>query len=488
MSKWTPTEVRIKKNNIKCLKNSPYPGIYKKYRGLYCSNLSIALKGTLKNVTDKNGIGIWIARVDRFKETILIKEALKGNGEVDFNFVYENENYFDELIVGLIFINGRKKASFTFSNFSIDIVKRPPPDVFVITLRDSGNTAWHHCRALRTIGLRTAMLKGGYHHLKFGGGFVDQPQIYPKMWKYMKEPNCFYPPKKDLIMKFLNISKFVIWYANSCIVPVLNNKERMKNSAHMCNGGFYRRQPSVIAKRFKYSPHTIALTLDLVLAPRIKQTKYIGQPFDDKEIFPSYSFSHPKVLTIGHFPSDPKKKGTDVFLQALDIMNKDPKFRKKFRYIGKTTLDIKQVTFKKQIKRYQQCDIYFEQLVPFLTYPKAKPGEQKTVRVGTWGASAIEAAAAGCIVLTSQFFNDQQNKEYPPHPFYVCNSLKQIIRNLRAVLSLSREEIQEKKKESRRWVESCLSYKPTAKRWWNQVLCPHFPDDRQKEIEEKIAR
>jgi len=85
-------------------------------------------------------------------------------------------------------------------------------------------------------------------------------------------------------------------------------------------------------------------------------------------------------------------------------------------------------------------------------------------KYGEWGMTTLEAAALGKIVVTNFLSIDRYKIEYGECPLFVCNTLEQLEKNILYLSKMNKEEILEKKKETRAWVEKFHSYKAVGER------------------------
>ena len=93
---------------------------------------------------------------------------------------------------------------------------------------------------------------------------------------------------------------------------------------------------------------------------------------------------------------------------------------------------------------------------------------------GEWGNTCIEAAALGCIVITNSLSQNIYKKEYGDCPLYIANNQNEIENCLIEISKLSKDEIIEKKKQFRKWVEDKHSFKATGKRLMDKIYSKYF--------------
>ena len=90
--------------------------------------------------------------------------------------------------------------------------------------------------------------------------------------------------------------------------------------------------------------------------------------------------------------------------------------------------------------------------------------EQKGLRYGEWGMTALEAASLGKIVVTNFLSIDRYKKEYGECPLVICNTEGEFERRLHELSEMNKDDILKLKKETRKWVEEKHSLKAVGKR------------------------
>ncbi len=149
-------------------------------------------------------------------------------------------------------------------------------------------------------------------------------------------------------------------------------------------------------------------------------------------------------VKIYHLPSNPKVKGTGIVLKIMKKLNGKFEFRYK----------LEQCDYDQQLEMMQECDIYIELFAPF---QYGKP-------YGSWGITALEAAAMGKIVFTNHTSREVYRKAYGIYPHLEAHDmeysfesrLKEIINNPKCIPELQ--------KNTRKWVVDYHSYKSTGMR------------------------
>lgn len=148
-------------------------------------------------------------------------------------------------------------------------------------------------------------------------------------------------------------------------------------------------------------------------------------------------------LTFAHYPSNPDVKGSQII---IDIFSKFENIN--FNY------SLERVPHAEQLKRMDECDVYIEMLNM----------EQNGKPYGSFGVTAMEAAALGKIVITNCAFPDVYHSEYLASPFYFVSNKTEILARATEIFFKSDIQIRNNKLNSMAAIESCHSYKATGER------------------------
>jgi len=324
-------------------------------------------------------------------------------------------------------------------------------DVLMVTYKDLANTGWRFSKCLELLGLNVKIFKGISHF-----DYTEQA-ILCNMYR-IKSP--LYPPLsfkseelKDLaseskIIHFiagtyvdtgidLSKKKLVIQYGGR---PYINTNTRKK-----CNSFFNKIVDATI------------MQYPALLGYGAKNEHLIYYPVDTEFLQPEYN-NNEKVI-IGHFPSNPKTKGTKEILEIIKEIENDKKYNKLFQYIGTRDINKKIEPWLEHLKKFKKCDVIIETLKPSF----------KGIKFGEWGNTALEAAALGKIVITNSLYNDIYKKEYGNNALNIANNKKQLKDQIIKIIQYNRDKIIEEKKKSRRWAEKKHGFIPTSERLWNKV-------------------
>lgn len=290
-----------------------------------------------------------------------------------------------------------------------------------ISWTDYANFAYDNCMALRSIGIDC-------------DSFVVR-----------KHPFYYRSSKKIGISQIRNISSkydiVQIFFSNEAIASRINRSKRM--IVHHA-GSDYRMNPDQKNRYFNHIVTDSVIALGEFHGLGAKNEFYVVGAVNCKKYKPK--FKTRGKIRLGHFPSNPAVKGTNEILKIVNSLKKQYDFD--FEY------STKRVSYREQIERMKQCDIYIELFKPILNN---KP-------YGSWGITALEAAAMGKIVISNHTTKDFYTKQYGDCAIQEANTLGELRLKLEIFLGLSTKEIRVMQQYTRNWVESKHDYKPTATR------------------------
>jgi len=204
-------------------------------------------------------------------------------------------------------------------------------------------------------------------------------------------------------------------------------------------GGHYRDNPAKVNAVFNpIVERTLIQTGDL-LGRGAKNEKWVLPAVDIEAIKPDYSFNEGEKIIVGHYPSSADTKGSNIVNKAISELKHNRDVASRFIY----RFSIERVTWKEQMERVNECDIYIEQM-----------------RLGEWGVSALEAAALGKLVITNFNSYNRYVREYNNNPeLIVANNINELRSVLKEFLKFNNSELLSCKKNTRLWVENHHSYK-----------------------------
>ncbi len=247
---------------------------------------------------------------------------------------------------------------------------------------------------------------------------------------------------------------------------------------HKCNahhvvfhgGTTYRRAPENMAQAFnKLVDFTIVQTGDL-LGLGAKNEIWLLPPVDTELIRVKLGIPK-KILSIAHYPRDPKDKGSGTFTMIAGRLRKNNDLRGRFIY----DYSAKQMPWIENMERMGKCDIYLES---FLRTHCGLPHL-------SWGVTALEAAALGKIVVTNFKDIERYEREYGPCALQVANTRKQLLNRLTELCLMSRDELELLQVQSRQWVEKYHSFQAVGERLKAAIekYCWNKGESNQEQVE-----
>lgn len=339
-------------------------------------------------------------------------------------------------------------------------VSTGPIDILILTEHDWANTGYRFHKCLKLLGLHVEIYKGNTHTY----GYPEQAPILDCLARQLSKNDSRLPvvchTKDPRLVDLITRAKIVDFHASSFFtIPGYEMTYKKKKMVVTHGGQSYRKMPVQNNKIFnEYCQRTIVQCPDLLnLGANNESLCYY--PVDTDYIQPNYDFGDTNMLIIGHFPSSPGVKGSDVIHAAvLDSMMAAPG---KLKYIGVEPPFAKKsyVPWIKQLAKYHECDIYIETCK--LVLHEGVYGE--------WGNTCLEAAASGCIVITNSLTSAVYQREYGSCPLLIANSRTDIFNHLKHLASLSRDDLLSLKIKFRQWAEEKHSFLATGLRLWHQV-------------------
>jgi len=285
--------------------------------------------------------------------------------------------------------------------------------VALLTTNDWGNWGYELSESLKSINIDATMYIKKVH-----------PLGYPKHGVLVKDNISLNSMVKDAD---------IIHFLHSRYIPEIDLRSKKVFVSH--TGSNYRQDPEKLNKIF--NPIVEACELPgSFLRLGAKNPYWIGGAVNLSNLTPKYDTNN--KLVVGHFQSG--EKGTSRIMSVTD----------KFKSRLDVRIPNEKLPWIENMDRVKDCDIYIEKLI----------GESN-------GTSALEAAALGDIVITKYIHKEQYEKHIGKLGIHIANSEKELENKLEWLLTLSKEEIIELKKESRKWIIDCHSYESVGKRYLN---------------------
>lgn len=237
------------------------------------------------------------------------------------------------------------------------------------------------------------------------------------------------------MQRYAKMAEIIIFMHSQTPISITEFKNKRCFVFH--GGTAYRKNPKGVNKIFNPIVEKSLIQTRELYNKGAKNEVWLLPPVNLDIIKPEYRRFSDKLI-IGHYPSKVKTKNSRIFNEVISKLKKDKSLTNKFEYRFGTKL----IPWTEHLKRVSKCDIYLEQ-IEF---------------IGEWSISAIEAAALGCVVVTSFKSVELYRKEFGECAIQVANNRNQLEQVLRRLILTSDKEIQRLKYESRKWVEQFHSY------------------------------
>ena len=289
-------------------------------------------------------------------------------------------------------------------------------NVLLVAVHDWAAIGEQYARCLRSIGVNATMLVQNKHKFNYphqGTLFRNIKQLMP----YVKKANIIH------LMHGQNP------------IPVSDLKGKKIVISHTGSG--YRVKHKELNEILNPIADLTIVSGDL-FGKGAKNEHWFEAGIVDVEVLkPVYERTNDKII-IGHFPSNPSKKGSKQIAKTM----KNVKGNFEFRY------DPKKVSWEDQIKRISECDIYIEVFDGSCGY----------------GMTALEAASLGKILFSPYIFADKYRETHGNFAPIVFKGSEELVSKLEKVISLSDDELLRLKKRMRAWVEKHHSYKAVGEK------------------------
>lgn len=224
----------------------------------------------------------------------------------------------------------------------------------------------------------------------------------------------------DLVLTHNNGAKLYVWHT----------------------GTRYRQEPDRFNAMFNPHVEKSFIALGEFSGLGAKNEEYIVGAIDTDKIKPSQPVN--ERVQVYHLPSNPKVKGTDKILDMVQDVEIDFDF----------VYDVSRKPYSEQLRLMQLCDIYIELFAPT---QDGKP-------YGSWGITALEAAAMGKVVFTQQFSVEVYQRAYGRMPQLVLCHTEEAFKKQLAHFASQPKLIKAAQESTRKWVVENHSYLATGKK------------------------
>lgn len=307
--------------------------------------------------------------------------------------------------------------------FKTEIKIREKLSVLSISTNDWANYSYDNSRALLAAGVNVVGLKNFNHSF----GYEGQHPVVTR--EQMREEVS---SGKYNVLQIFNSDVTMLEFARGFSGKVVVYH----------TGSGYRMKYKTLNPQFNPVVHQSIIALGEFAGLGAKNEVYVSVAVDTDKI--KAKIEEPlKRYTFLHCPSNPDVKGTNNILK----MTKDIRGLS-FRH------DTKILPHQKSIERMKQCDIYIELFKP-------KLGNDK---YGSFGTTAVEAAALGKVVVTQNLSAHVYEKYYGECPLFLAVDEQDFVKKIQQLLRMKPEELLTLQQQHRNWAVEKHSYEATGQR------------------------
>lgn len=292
---------------------------------------------------------------------------------------------------------------------------------------DWANFSHDNANALRSVGLNCMDVKFNKHEF----GYDTESAIASKatMLSLIMEHDVVQIMHSDLLMLDLCREfkgKLIVWHT----------------------GTAYRKNSDKLNAAFNPRVSLSICALGELMGKGAKNEVYMVGAIDVKKLQPGYV--NRDVCKIAHYPSNETIKGSDeIFIAASEIYHKTDGA---FDFV----MSVEKVPYPEQLRRMDNCDVYIELFAPL----------QDGYGYGSWGITALEAAAMGKIVITCHTTVDVYEKSYKNRtPFFIANTKEELREQIERVAKMGAFDLKTMQSATRSWVARNHSYIATGNKW-----------------------
>ena len=237
---------------------------------------------------------------------------------------------------------------------------------------------------------------------------------------------------REHLQAFVESSDVIIWMHSQYIdLTGINSAGKKFGVFH--GGTKYRRSAKNVNKLFNpKTDFTLTQSTEGTMLNRgAKNETWVFPPVDTAMLQPTYDIG--EKLIIGHFPSQPKAKGSTQIRGVINRL-KDSPLKDSFTYMYGGSL----IPWRRNLINIAYCDIYID-----------------SITHAGWGLTVLEAAALGTIAVAGFGLRKEYEELYGhcPLPELAAHDLDGLYKILEDLILTDREELIKKKKEYRTWVE-----------------------------------
>lgn len=348
-------------------------------------------------------------------------------------------------------------------------MKSPDIDVLMLTHWDWANTGYRFSRCVKRmhdLGCGPKLNVLAYKGMPHAFQYPEQLPIYYPLHCRLQQENYPIIVGAPELRPLVERAKCVYFLAETFMDTGADLAG--KYVIVQTSGSTLRNEPKAVSAFFNPIINKTIAQFPTLMNLGMKNEVLIYYPVDTDFIQPDYARRDPDKIIIGHFPSTPEAKGTDVIMEVISKLEADPLVNGRFKYIGERNTKKRETAprdWLDQLALMRECDVIIETIKP----------EYNGRPFGEFGNTAMEAAALGKIVITNSLNVDLYHREYgldlAP---WITNDAEALERNLRVVCEYGADDVADEKMNMREWVVDNHSIDATARRLWDKVFVEVF--------------
>jgi glycosyltransferase involved in cell wall biosynthesis len=296
---------------------------------------------------------------------------------------------------------------------------------------DWTNFSFDNARSLQAVGVSCAAVKLNKHlfNYKEEAEVISTSEIAARI------------SDADIVQLFHSDTTFV----NEC-------KKQKKRTIVYHAGSYYRDNFTQLNSVFNSFVDKSVIALGEFAGLGAKNEVYIVGAIDTEK-FSAIDIVQQRPYLFAHFPSNAKVKGTDKIVQMMTNLHAHES-------LSVFSYSTSQIDYQKQIDRMKHCHVYIELFNPSLNGRK----------YGSFGITALEAAAMGKVVVTMNLSSEIYEKNYGKCLLAISNTEKEFANTIISLQFLDIDCMTTMRHLTRQWVIKNHSYKATGEYILKNIL------------------
>jgi len=244
-----------------------------------------------------------------------------------------------------------------------------------------------------------------------------------------------------------------IMHSDIKMLPLLDNINKKLIVYH--TGTKYRQDPVTYNQAFNPLVQKSVIALGEFAGQGSKNEHYLVGAIDTDHIQPVYTCGY-KWRKIRHHPSNAGTKGTAIIAALIQSLPPEQLAKTQFKY----TDNKGRVNAQMNLKRMADCDVYVELF-------KLKQREKD---YGSFGISALEAAALGKVVVTNNLWQSVYEREYGQCMLQIANTREAFLELIKKLIDMPDRDLLKMQHATRQWIEDKHSLQATGQRIKELIL------------------